>query len=420
MKVHDVLLKNAQYIKYFDKCPSADLFELSTLIPQQYNESFMRIVPPKAHYTRCFWFTVKQFFEYEFSFVNKLITEFGIVLCGGCLARLISANENQSFDYYKRVNTLDGHDFDFFFIGEDIINLQNRMKQIIAFFYDMQKYCSVQDISVTYNGYTVNIKLKYRGRNLDLQFILRGYKHLSHVLHGFDLGSSCIGYDGSNVYVTTLGAYAYQYNLNIVDLNFRSTSYESRLIKYFTKLGFGVILPQMKLMTPPEIIRIKCNNKIEDCRFNVKEIEFPYIKIFVKSYSGDDVIHTICGNMILFNYNKNVKCDYGWKGCAIQYNSHALLKGNFHPIMIFQNGNWQIQIDNNIIDTYCKVIEVHVSKDASETALQSIEKSKKNHLEQFENNGFAFNIVNPTTQTYGIYNPVITDPKEWYGEFLQS
>lgn len=82
--------------------------------------------------------------------------------------------------------------------------------------------------------------------NVKLQVILRLYSTVSEILHGFDLGSSAVGFDGQNVILTSLGRFAYEYGYNIVDTTRRSTSYEARLTKYCRR-GFDIIVPQLNI-----------------------------------------------------------------------------------------------------------------------------------------------------------------------------
>src|SRR5690606_20981381 len=79
---------------------------------------------------------------------------------------------------------------------------------------------------------------------ITIQIIYRLYTSKSEILHGFDIGSSAVGYDGKYVYFTSLSKFAYEYGCNIVDISRRSTTYEQRLIKYL-KRGFKIILPDL-------------------------------------------------------------------------------------------------------------------------------------------------------------------------------
>jgi hypothetical protein len=80
-----------------------------------------------------------------------------------------------------------------------------------------------------------------------IQLILRPYESISSCLHGFDLGSSSIGYDGKNVYVSTMGMIAYRYGINYVDLSRRSLTFGRRLVKYMWR-GFMMLLPQLDML----------------------------------------------------------------------------------------------------------------------------------------------------------------------------
>ena len=74
----------------------------------------------------------------------------------------------------------------------------------------------------------------------------RLYKTASEILHGFDLGSSAVGYDGDNIYFTTLGKFCHEFSCNIIDTTRRSTTYEQRLAKYFNR-GFNIVLPKFDI-----------------------------------------------------------------------------------------------------------------------------------------------------------------------------
>jgi len=78
-----------------------------------------------------------------------------------------------------------------------------------------------------------------------LQIVLREYSHISEILHGFDIGASAVGYqlDSKALYFTELSKFAYTYSINIFDNSRRSTTYESRLGKYFQR-GFDIVLPE--------------------------------------------------------------------------------------------------------------------------------------------------------------------------------
>ncbi|CAN0459671.1 unnamed protein product, partial [Ectocarpus sp. 12 AP-2014] len=65
-----------------------------------------------------------------------------------------------------------------------------------------------------------------------IQIVLRLYKTLAEVLHGFDVDACSVGFDGHTVWATNRAARAICKRYNLVDVSRRSPSYESRLFKY--------------------------------------------------------------------------------------------------------------------------------------------------------------------------------------------
>jgi len=141
-------------------------------------------------------------------------------------------------------------------------------------------------ISYVRNAYSVSMFVSelpvcYKHKALTFQIILRAYKSISEILHGFDLGSSAVGYDGENVWMTTLSKYSYRNMVNIVDITRRSTTYERRLIKYFNR-GFHIIFPDLNIAAIPQ------DNLAEGLN---QAIQFHSFKF---------VIHNVTGNIIKF------------------------------------------------------------------------------------------------------------------------
>ena len=68
-----------------------------------------------------------------------------------------------------------------------------------------------------------------------VQVILRAFPSLSTLLHGFDLPSSSMAFDGEEVLLTSAAAYACAHRVNVVCPAYRSTTFERRLGKYFKR-----------------------------------------------------------------------------------------------------------------------------------------------------------------------------------------
>ena len=123
-------------------------------------------------------------------------------------------------------------------------------------------------ISILFDKHSMTI---YWGKE-KIQVTLRIYKTLSSILHGFDIGSSSVGFDGKKLYFTSLSKFCYENNVNILDTTRRSTTYEKKIVKYMDK-GFNIILPYL------DISKLKCNYH----KYNLIELcELPY---FVFSYN---------------------------------------------------------------------------------------------------------------------------------------
>mgnify|MGYP003630403852 FL=1 len=74
------------------------------------------------------------------------------------------------------------------------------------------------------------------------QFIHRVYPDAGHVLGGFDLSCSMVGYNGNDIVATEQGAWALMNKTIVVDISRRSLSFNHRLTKYH-KRGFAVVFP---------------------------------------------------------------------------------------------------------------------------------------------------------------------------------
>jgi len=76
------------------------------------------------------------------------------------------------------------------------------------------------------------------------QMVLRKYQTISALLHSFDVPSCAVAFDGQRAHLTALSAYAHAHRVNVVHPEYRSPSYEHRLIKYFER-GYALALPNL-------------------------------------------------------------------------------------------------------------------------------------------------------------------------------
>ena len=317
-------------------------------------------------------------------------------------------------------------------------------------------------IFVMYNGNTVTIN----AGNLKIQIVLRLYNTLSEILHGFDLGSSAVGFDGKDVYFTSLSKFCYENMVNIYDGTRRSTSYEYRLQKYLNN-GFKIVLPNLDIK----------KLRTQYFKYNLSEVcELPFMPF---------VYHNLDRNMIFISdfVNKNSsmsQSDYlladfdlydGELDAATymklnQFNLDQLVKGedkfmryktvNKEIAMILNKkekiNTWKLNFDvpiltqgtvvsfygklfkdykqnkltfKNIVKSFSvlepKEILSNLVTDTEHKFMESLmDKQKEKLFEQLDRVNKDTNVhwitENATTQLTSSFNPIIEDPKVWYGD----
>lgn len=80
-----------------------------------------------------------------------------------------------------------------------------------------------------------NHKVKY-------QIILKLYRSVSDILHGFDIGVCQFAFADDDLHFTSAARYALETGYNIIDTSKMSATYVNRLIKYFER-GYGIVMP---------------------------------------------------------------------------------------------------------------------------------------------------------------------------------
>ncbi len=212
--------------------------------------------------------------------ILKGITFENLLIAGGSVANLVFKSK-----------TDEDPDVDMFLFGLTPEEASKRAELIIAqIAANVQKFLKLKDPKT---GKPLHYPHEHRAfliKNDDtctlhigkakIQIIFRLYTHLSEVLHGFDLGSSAIGFDGKEIYVTELGKFAFEYGCNIVDTTRRSTSYEKRLVKYFDR-KFNIIMSNL------DVSKLRTNNN----RYKIAEVcEIPRFVFSFESVSNNNIV----------------------------------------------------------------------------------------------------------------------------------
>ncbi len=279
-----------------------------------------------------------------------------------------------------------------------------------------------------------------------VQIILRIYSSPSEILHGFDLGSSAVGFDDDRMYFTSLSKFAYEYNANILDTTRRSTTYERRLTKYLER-GFNIILPNLDVSQ----LSTTC------IKYNMKDVcELPFIAF---SYSD------IRGNMIHFDkllskyaevsdYNPDDVEDSEMPYKISHFNHLQLIRGkaNFYyygeklshvvkempyirrdSIVHFYH-KIRKELEESTIhlnrirasfgdDRAEKVIALAVEKNRNDAEISSlVAEQEAIVLARFEalkiaDNSIKWMTENVGTQLTSSFNPIIEDVSVWYGKY---
>ena len=85
--------------------------------------------------------------------------------------------------------------------------------------------------------------LTFKNHLGEYQLILRLYRTPSEILHGFDVDSCCLGWDGKTLWMTQRALYSICNGYNTVNFGRLSPSYEYRLAKYGAR-GMAVKVPR--------------------------------------------------------------------------------------------------------------------------------------------------------------------------------
>ena len=100
----------------------------------------------------------------------------------------------------------------------------------------------IEPVRVCRTKNTVTFIVGEARRKQDYQLILRLYRTPSEILHGFDVDSCCLGYDGKDIWATQRALFALSQGYNTVNFDRLSPSYEHRLVKYGTR-GVSIKVP---------------------------------------------------------------------------------------------------------------------------------------------------------------------------------
>jgi len=293
-----------------------------------------------------------------------------------------------------------------------------------------------------------------------IQIVFRLYRTKSEILHGFDLGSSAVGYDGTTVWFTSLGKFAYECGCNIVDPSRRSTTYEKRLNKYFQR-GFEVVLPDLDLTTVrQQYLPYRQNemlllpylpvvyNEVQGNRITVRDLPHPTVKHSSGETTsdhdyGDDlnqygafyvnVCNVVKGSDYLYHYMEwsHATADdarqvllsppYLSRRSLVQFYDalpeQILHRGRFNYTRLFQCLNGP----GASADLAAALFQQPTTAEKRQFIQRLVEQQKERMLQacdaiaQKDYSQINWRVDDPGGQVTASFNPVLSHPADWYG-----
>lgn len=342
------------------------------------------------------------------------ITEGKMSLCGGAVLDSMMSKDRLPNDY------------DFFFHCDTVEEADKLLKlcmEVIACQFqdrDMVKYSrsqGVQTVSVHYHN------------PVKFQFIRRCYKYKDQILLGFDLPCCQYGYNKQDGFFTTIaGGMAYATGSFPVDLTQRSLSFGYRLKKYEER-GFIILLPGIdkirnQLVTPDGTFNIdsgKLLNFTTSSKPRYYETGSKSDTVLHSDYEGnpDQNWFYIASNKIhnVTFYSNNWEELYEMPENEIRdmlFKRSKFVKvpdrlSLFTPLIRF--------LGDNIID-FVQAYEQNNKQIKDQIWNSRIEYFKDRAVDVFKHINEpqnAWRYKNPGSQNFGKFNPIISDPREWYG-----
>lgn len=437
--VKQVLETDAKY-----RCSGVegDLFSLGELTPNEWVYELPTLCRKDTHKGYNFGSNEMKKMTIE-SFKTKLYKQYpalkgidmsNVLIAGGCVGEFIFSNSN--------VN-----DVDIFIYG---LTPEQATTRIIKLFTEItENLYSIKKAENKRSDYTPTedtheFRRTQGAITMDgkYQVILRLYQTKSEILHGFDLGSSAVGFDGENLLFTTLSKFSYEYCCNIVDTTRRSTTYELRLRKYFER-GFKIIVPNL------DISKLR-NDLWEDyetseaCKlpflpflFNYVDGKAIYVYRFLEKKSKVDTDSSDYDMDVsqIIAFKKNVEFLLNNETERIVYFSENIKEILLEPSVFRYNYLKSLYNDledkclsnkfpRYTIPKYVKgenIVERILKSDEDELSqiMDSQLETTYKLAQQFENSSkvVKFKTENPGSQLTSSFNPIIEDVKVWYGTY---
>lgn len=277
----------------------------------------------------------------------------------------------------------------------------------------------------------------------EIQIILRLYASIEEILDNFDIGSCSVGYDGDEIYLSKRGVLSYETFANVIEPEKRSTTYEYRLLKYWNR-GFKIILPGL------DVKKLSTTN----FKYRIPEVAaLPYLPFSYSALKGNKIV--------VSEFLREFKCtsDYTEE----ELSPHKILYLNLRNLVVkkesrrgfysYSTGpNYNVLYDTPYLDAswiekfydgleiriaskrvVLKSLMLYLYEDIAKLVIQrTIEQDcpvvddllqdQKQRVfaaqSALKKTRLAWKTKNPGSQINGSYNPILSDPMDWYGDYL--
>jgi hypothetical protein len=426
----DALRNNTEYVNMND--PDYDTFTLKDVeFNKKYTPAFPHLINDHLPQPIFNNLTVKNIRSALPAPIVYIIDKYGLVLCGGHMYKL----------FIKEMEYNGNFDIDLFIVdkNKDPKYLSEKIDNIIAYLVDT-KCCRF----IKHDRHVIELIIDFESRNIiettKVQIILSVYDTPSQIIHGFDIGSCCVAFDGKEVYFTSMGKFAYEYGFNIVMTDRISPTYEYRLKKYF-KRGFGIILPNFNLEYGGNSIlnylySFFVTPKMSNFKIQMSNIEINGAKVY--------------GNTILVNQAnfkvplvrksdyEDIRIDATDIARLSKHNYHILTADDNPQLISIQTPEWgskYIQtfnrnsliprvLYNKLDNLQNKLIEKildgnNVTTNINNKLDDEVNRQINQYRKKIIKDGYSFNFIKVNGQQYGQFNTVDMSPQEWYGQHFK-
>jgi hypothetical protein len=339
-------------------------------------------------------------------FILELLDIHGVIICGGYMYRILAQNPVE----------IDAADIDLY-----IVNADMKIDETATTIYDQELTHKIERIlhtivatqrctSIVLKRNVMEMMVECETTNIvetiKIQIILSIYKSISQIIHGFDIGSCAVAFDGKEVYFTGLAKFAYETGYNIITIDRRSFTFERRLKKYLLR-GFCIIMPNFNI----DIIK-------DDNNIYLTNITFKNVKICENAIYVDPEFIIVKEHKHHSDYDQSptdtakLKIDGNGFKYIMAY-ERQIFKSK---IYVRPLTNMHIALLNYTLEN----IQLNSRKELNERLYAAAQEIAARQLDELQQNGFPFKPIQMTTQYYGIFNPIIEPAEMWYGKYYKE